>query len=190
MKKRKFRRTNNDGRRICNRCDRNLPLNSEYFVKDSSRKLGLTYDCRKCHSERHIGRDWRILRWQNMTEEQKSRARIAKAKYLKTNTGRAASLRKAYKNIDDCDLTTYELADIIKLPCHYCGTMDYNRGLDRIHNDMPHIKGNVLPCCAICNFARGDRLTSKEMEILGKSISQILRDRKPCSTPNDPDLPT
>jgi hypothetical protein len=100
------------------------------------------------------------------------------SRYAKTIKGRAIFLRKAYERIDACDLTVDEVIELISQPCVHCGTTDINRGLDRIDNNLAHIKGNVAPSCAPCNFARGDRFTFEEMKIIGKTIRQVILDRK------------
>ncbi len=112
-----------------------------------------------------------------MTDEQKQKRKIVQKRYAKTNKGRAAFLRAAYERIDACDMTTDEIAELISQPCVHCGTTDINRGLDRIDNKLPHIKGNVAPSCAPCNFARGDRYTFEEMKRIGTVIRQIIQDR-------------
>ena len=86
-------------------------------------------------------------------------------------------LRKAYERIDACDLSTAEMYALIVKPCIHCGTTDSPRGLDRIDNALPHIKGNVEPSCAPCNFARGDRFTFAEMKVIGAVIRKVLMDR-------------
>lgn len=173
-----YRKASADGLKVCNRCNIEMPATTELFVKDASRKDGLGYECRKCHSERKAGRDKRSDRWANMTEAQKSAAKARNSKYAKTNKGRAVFLRKAYQRVDSCDMTTQEVHDLIILPCTHCGTIDEPRGLDRIDNNLPHIKSNVVPSCAPCNFARGDRFSFDEMQKIGAVIRQIFMDRK------------
>lgn len=113
-----------------------------------------------------------------MTAEQRVNARARQLRYGRTDKGRAVFLRSAYAKIDACDLSTAEvLAEIVK-PCVYCGTSESPRGLDRIDNALPHIKGNVRPACAPCNFARGDRFTAAEMDIIGAAIRQVMEARK------------
>ncbi len=174
---RKKRRAVLPDHRVCNRCDRELPANPTVFLKDASRPLGLAYECRECHSARKKGRDRRTERWANLTAEGKAKRRLRMQKYAKSNKGRAVFLRKAYQRIDACDMTTAEVAEIILQPCTYCGTTDYNRGLDRIDNSLGHIKGNVLPACEVCNIVRGNRLTVDEMKRVGKVIAEIWQDR-------------
>ena len=99
-------------------------------------------------------------------------------RWNQTQRGRATFLRKAYQRIDACDLSAAEILELIEQPCTYCGTTTENRGLDRIDNALPHIKGNVRPSCAPCNFARGDRFTAAEMDIIGAAIRKVMEARK------------
>lgn len=181
---RKYRKSLNVGFKFCNRCDDEFEINDRNFVKDSSRSDGFSYECRKCHSERKKGRDRRKERWSNMTDEQKERKRSSAKKYAATLKGRAIFLKKSYKKMDSCDLTIDEIMELIQKPCEHCGTLDINRGLDRIDNRLPHTKDNVVPSCLPCNFARGDRFTFEEMKKIGSVIRQVLKDRNPSSTEN------
>lgn len=138
----------------------------------------MSYECKQCHNTRKKGRDRRKERWVNMTPAQKDSAKARNKKYSQTDKGRAVFLRKAYQRIDACDLTTAEVLGFIVQPCVYCGTIESPRGLDRIDNGLPHIKGNVRPACAPCNFARGDRFTAEEMDIIGAAIRQVMDARK------------
>lgn len=156
-----------------------LPATIEYFVRDSSRVLGISHECKKCHSNRKKGRNRSKENWKNLTPEQKAMRKATQAKYNKSQKGRAVFLRSAYKKIDACDLTVNEVLSLILQPCTHCGTTEVNRGLDRIDNKLPHIKGNVVPSCAPCNFARGDRFSFAEMQLIGAVIRQIYRDRNP-----------
>ncbi len=120
-----------------------------------------------------------------MTPEQKIKRKISQKKYNRTVKGRACFLRKAYQQIDSCDMSTEEIAKIISQPCTYCGTTEYNRGLDRIDNSSAHIKGNVIPACAACNFARGDRFSVEEMKLIGTTIKKIYTKRSSSLTGNE-----
>ena len=166
------------GFRFCNRCDQELEATPTIFLRDKSRPLGLAYECRACHSERKRGRDNRSDRWANHTPEQRAKAVARQKRYNRTDKGRAIFLRSAYKKIDACDLTSAEVLALISQPCVYCGTETSPRGLDRIDNALPHVKGNVRPACAPCNFARGDRFTADEMDIIGRAIRQVMDARQ------------
>lgn len=163
--------------RQCNRCGQVFQATADFFMRDKSRPLGLSYECRECHRERKRGRDNRSDRWGQMTDEQRAKAKARNQRYAKTDKGRAVFLRKAYERVDACDMTTTEILALIVQPCIHCGTTDIPRGLDRIDNSQPHIKGNVAPSCAPCNFARGDRFTFDEMQRIGKVIRQVIMDR-------------
>ena len=152
-------------------------MTKEHFVADASRKGGVGYECRECHSRRRLGRDNRTDRWANFTETQKKKAKARNKRYAQTDRGRAVFLRKAYERIDACDLSTEEVYDLIVQPCIHCGTTTQPRGLDRIDNALPHIKGNVKPSCAPCNLARGDRFTFDEMQEIGAVIRKVLEAR-------------
>jgi len=98
-------------------------------------------------------------------------------RWNQTQRGRATFLRKAYQRIDACDLSSAEIHDMILGPCVYCGTTEANRGLDRIDNALPHIKGNVQTACTECNLIRGDRFTVAEMMRIGAVVTQIRAER-------------
>ena len=174
-----------DTYRTCHRCKQSLVANSENFTRDKSRLLGLSYECRPCHRERKKGRDNRPDRWAKQTPEQKQKTQLRQRRYGRTDKGRASSLRNAYSKIDACDLTTAEVYALIVQPCIYCGTLESPRGLDRIDNAQPHIRTNVAPACAPCNFARGDRFSQTEMLRIGAVIREIMRDRRQMESQNE-----
>ena len=94
-------------------------------------------------------------------------------RWSRTQRGRATHLRKAYQRVDACDLTAEEILTYIIQPCVYCGTTVENRGLDRIDNRKPHIKGNVHTACGACNIMRGNRFTVDEMKLIGAVVARI-----------------
>lgn len=163
--------------RKCTRCKNIFAATAEFFIKDKSRPGGIAYECKECHRKRKAGRDNRNDRWGLMTDEQRNSAKIRNRRYGRTDKGRACSLRNTYNQIDKCDLTTAEVFALIVQPCLHCGTTETPRGLDRIDNNLPHIKGNVVPSCAPCNFARGDRFSFEEMKEIGAVIRKIIKDR-------------
>ena len=172
-----FNPANTATSRRCYRCKEIFPASADFFLRDKLRPLGLAYECRECHRIRKRGRDNRPDRWALMTAEQRAKAKERNQRYAKTDKGRAVFLRKAYERIDACDMTSAEVLALIVQPCVHCGTTDSPRGLDRIDNSKPHIKNNVAPSCAPCNFARGDRFTFEEMQRIGQVIRQVLKDR-------------
>lgn len=169
--------------RTCFRCTRSLEANPENFHREKSRPLGLSYECKECHRDRKKGRDRRKERWGALTPEQKVLRKARMLRYGRTQRARATYLRKAYQRIDECDLTAEEILVFITQPCVYCGTVTDNRGLDRIDNSLPHIKGNVQTACTDCNLMRGDRFTVDEMMVIGKTVSKVkaLRGKPPLA---------
>jgi hypothetical protein len=164
--------------RTCFRCHQTFDATPDNFHRERSRPLGLSYECKQCHKNRKKGRDRRKERWANLTPEQKAKVKERQKRYNQTDKGRAIFLRKAYQRVDACDLTTEEVQALIIQPCVYCGTTESPRGLDRIDNALPHIRGNVRPACAPCNFARGDRFSAEEMDIIGLAIRKVMEARK------------
>lgn len=78
-------------------------------------------------------------------------------------------------------LTTEEYAAVAFLPCHYChsgNSVETGIGLDRKDNSKGYFLENVVPCCEICNLARGDRLSYEEMLIVGKAIEEVKLARR------------
>jgi hypothetical protein len=60
---RPYRRAKQAGHRICNLCNVEKPATPEVFVRDSSRKLGIGYECLDCHHARRKGRDRSAELW-------------------------------------------------------------------------------------------------------------------------------
>jgi hypothetical protein len=164
--------------RTCFRCARELEATPENFHREKARPLGIAYECKKCHNSRKAGRDRRKERWSNLTPEQKEASRKRNLRWSRTLRGRAIYLKKAYMRIDACDLSVEEVLAFTQAPCVYCGTSEVNRGLDRINNDLPHIRGNVQTACTDCNIVRGDRFSVDEMMEIGKAIANIREARR------------
>lgn len=82
------------------------------------------------------------------------------------------------KNYSDGDLIFDEFLNLSQQSCFYCNTLPSNdlkfsskaytqeyrdasqfiyNGLDRINNDLPHDRNNIVTCCKNCNFAKRDR---------------------------------
>lgn len=75
------------------------------------------------------------------------------------------------------DLDNTFLADLMSLPCYYCGDTKLI-GADRINNEKGHTKDNVLPCCYTCNVVRNSLFTVEEMKLLGKTVRAIKQSRQ------------
>lgn len=62
-------------------------------------------------------------------------------------------------------------------PCHYCKkpplqiskAYKYN-GIDRMNPKKGYTPDNCVPCCKECNWIKGDRLTTEEMQAVGEAL--------------------
>lgn len=72
-------------------------------------------------------------------------------------------------------LSRPDVESIVSKPCNYCGIPPSNvkrtknslhgglkySGIDRVDSSGDYVKGNVVPACKICNFAKSDMSTSE-----------------------------
>jgi hypothetical protein len=94
-------------------------------------------------------------------------------------------LRKAYRKSDrqkgfkERVISTTKLRLMVQEPCTYCGTIENNRGLDRIDNSRGHVEGNVAVACPLCNVARQNYFSFEDVrDHLGPAIRKIRALRK------------
>jgi hypothetical protein len=70
------------------------------------------------------------------------------------------------------DLTLEKFKSLIQQPCTYCGAAPSNSsktttgiikwsGIDRVDSKAGYVAGNVVPCCKICNRAKGSMSVSQ-----------------------------
>ncbi len=75
------------------------------------------------------------------------------------------------------NLTREQVRELISRPCHYCGVPPSNRkttkntvspltysGIDRVDNTEAYNLSNVVPCCSVCNRAKGVLTVSEFFE--------------------------
>lgn len=102
--------------------------------------------------------------------------------YYDLNKQRERRLINHYKTDDKrknlkCDLTIEWMKEnITSKSCIYCGDTE-NIGCDRIDNLKGHSIDNVVPCCFICNTARSNNFTFREMFEIGATIRSIKERR-------------
>ena len=80
-------------------------------------------------------------------EKPKRAKRSAHVVFVSTQHG-------AYNRRLEFSLTELDVEEIISKPCSYCGIEEYI-GIDRFKNDVGYTKNNSVPCCKICNNAKG-----------------------------------
>lgn len=126
---------------------------SYFSVKHSTRlKNDGEFSCRQCYVKRDSSRasaEWYfpLIKKRIMTDA-----------------------KKAGRNYE---LSDKFLAKILESPCYYCGTFKSNtityksnsgtfrrsyqyNGIDRVDNSLGYLESNCVPCCKICNRAKGN----------------------------------
>lgn len=96
------------------------------------------------------------------------------------------------------DMTFEEFYALSQMNCHYCGDLPSNKanapisdkkaseyaktngffiynGLDRVDNTRHHSADNVVPCCANCNWAKGDRVYDEFIAWIKRAYSHIVK---------------
>lgn len=75
----------------------------------------------------------------------------------------------------DLTLSESEMISIYFMPCHYCGHKPGKlNGIDRIDNTKGYCKGNVVPCCKLCNFMKG----TLDVDVFIDKVKSIFRNHK------------
>ncbi len=97
--------------------------------------------------------------------------------------------RSAQKRGLPFDLTPTDAYRIFHSPCHYCGRVPsqvrrtenhefwYN-GIDRVDSSVGYVRGNVVPCCKICNLRKG-KLSASEFRDWVTSVYRTFCRRRP-----------
>jgi hypothetical protein len=109
------------------------------------------------------------------------------AKRLPNNHGEITAIILGYKRHAksrglDWHINRDQASELIREPCHYCGAIAGNikktknypqgfpyNGLDRADNSQGYLVGNVVPCCGVCNRAKGTR-TAEEFIYWAKLV--------------------
>jgi len=101
-------------------------------------------------------------------------------RYFRANGRFAYAKAKARVRGKTWTLSKEEFLSLVARPCEYCqgpiaqGTIS----LDRLDNARGYEPDNVVPCCALCNYARRDQFTPDEMRrYVGPAIRAIRLER-------------
>lgn len=112
-------------------------------------------------------------------------ARSGDAKYHSSLKGKYRTLRYVAKQRKmPLEISYGEFCLLTALPCHYCGAGTESEKcptsyrLDRKDNAKGYTSDNVVPCCAQCNFIRGDVLSVDEMYVVIAALVGYRRTRK------------
>lgn len=156
-------------------------MKKKYYTEEE-RKAAKRQDYYK-HKERYLERAKKRYydRREEILEKNKQSCHRSeyRKKYYETIDGYARMLFYAYLNADrkHCrvgeelpeDYITVEyVKQTIQQSCVYSGETDWRKmGLDRIDNNLPHLKSNCLPCSTKCNRERGSKNYNDYLKQLG-----------------------
>jgi hypothetical protein len=110
--------------------------------------------------------------------------------------GDAAAFNKVHRQYFDnarkrgyaFQLTKEQTRSLFTSPCFYCSAepssimypsrsqqppFTYN-GIDRLHNELGYVDGNVVACCWMCNRAKGDFTYEEFMEWINRIVQNHL----------------
>ena len=150
-------------KRRCWKCKKIFPLDAEHFYRNKNEIAGLQYICKECsrknrkryyhknvEKERKYSKEYRASNKEYFKEWRRKYLNTVKGKY---NSYKCDANRR---NKKEWNLTLEEFERIIKQPCAYCGEKGENGlvGVDRLDNNKGYVKGNVIPCCAVCNHMK------------------------------------
>ena len=157
--------------------------------RQEKRKLGLCYDCDKpadalrTRCTKHRKSSVAISERYQKTEKGKKTAVRLKdwlinwRKNYRRAKGRFQYVKKhALRKNKEWKLSESEYYVLISQPCFYCNLkndVQAGIGLDRLNNKKGYIRGNIVSCCSICNYVRGDRFSPEEMKLIGLVIQKI-----------------
>lgn len=82
-----------------------------------------------------------------------------------------------------------QMSDIASMNCHYCGSEPrafssrlktphdpyMANGLDRVDSEIGYVVGNVVPCCKVCNMAKGTMTNDEFIEMCNMVVSHSNR---------------
>lgn len=98
--------------------------------------------------------------------KERSKESLKKELFRRYKKGNEYRKRKQGRVISEFELTYSEFSEIINKPCNYCGVTHSEylfrghilecNGVDRVDSEKGYFKGNIVPCCKICNKAKND----------------------------------
>lgn len=121
--------------KYCSKC--NQEKNLDQFHKNKNRSDGLNGFCKNCI------KSYKYSKYYSM--------------HYKTLSGKFSHYKSSAKERNILWKLTYEeFSKFWNNNCLYCNEIISTIGLDRVNNEQGYIMGNVVPCCKICNFSKGN----------------------------------
>lgn len=140
----------------CRRCGESEP-NVEFKTRIVNGKRYPRHLCCVCFNKYNVAvhrKSGALLRHRKSSTKkttQKRAAGLLRVRFILADS-RKNDKKRGFQN----DLDKEFVANIIKIPCSYCGEKDERVSLDRIDNAKGHTKDNVVPACYKCNYIRRD----------------------------------
>lgn len=140
--------------KVCRQCRQKKPLDEMAH----RRKKGLLVArsvCRTCHADiKKAARqaDPVGTRARDLQARQRFRYAPEKRHLVICQDAKRSDRKRGLAN----DLDHAFVLDLISRGCHHCGETRILMTLDRIDNDIGHVRANVVPACVRCNFLRRD----------------------------------
>ena len=69
------------------------------------------------------------------------------------------------------EVTLKEMTNFLQSRCVYCG--EQSTGIDKIDNKGGYVKGNMEPCCMICNHMKNNLTKESFIIKIGKIVSNL-----------------
>lgn len=147
--------------KICTLCNKELEIISNFNKRHKTNDY--FPQCRKCYN---------VFRNMKVGKNKIPKYTIEHAaKYIVRSTIHHDKIKGR-----DNDITLEFAKASLLRKCVYCGLPSQN--LDRVDNSIGHLESNCVPCCRLCNFTRADRFSYEEMLIIGKTVRQVIDNRK------------
>lgn len=99
----------------------------------------------------------RLKEWyKNNKQYAKNKAKQWKLNHPeKNNFNRYCSISRC-KLLSKFGMSYEEFIEFVKRPCIYCGFNNGYVGIDRVDSSLGYVKGNMVPCCSVCNYMKLD----------------------------------
>lgn len=141
------------GMKTCRTCNTSQSLDA-FGTRTMKGRIYKRSQCRKCESKKRELRqspEQRALRYQRHNEmKREQRAAGERTWYFVLGDSRQSDAKCGREN----NLDTAFVREALAKGCSYCGETELRMTLDRVDNNLGHLKTNVVPACIRCNYAR------------------------------------
>lgn len=137
--------------KICSQCEQTKPT-AEFNIRVSGGHCCLCYECIICQ-KKHVANPTGPHQKEKESQRRKINRRDPQLRAKHIVLDSKASDRRHNRT---CDIDIPFVEHLITNGCFYCGNTDGQMTLDRIDNEVGHMRTNVNPACYRCNKMRGN----------------------------------